>query len=327
MRTITFAQATLEAMAVTMKEDPAVFVMGEDLARQGGIFGQFKGLAEQFPERVIDTPISETFIVGGGVGAALAGARPVVDMHYADFLGVAMDEVFNQMAKAQFMFGGQTKMPIVLRAPDGQMNNCAAQHTQSVEAWFTHIPGLKVVSPSNPYDAKMTLIAAIHSDDPVVYFENKILLRESGEVPEIEDEIPYELGKARIEREGTDVTIVSYSIGMKHARTAADALEKKGFHPEVIDLISLLPWDKNTVLSSVRKTHRLCILHESIKQGGFGGEIAATAAEEAFDALEAPILRIGAPFCPSPFSPTLEPQVRLSDEKIINDLLKLLAYK
>lgn len=327
MRTITFAQATLEAMAVTMKEDPAVFVMGEDLARQGGIFGQFKGLAEQFPERVIDTPISETFIVGGGVGAALAGARPVVDMHYADFLGVAMDEVFNQMAKAQFMFGGQTKMPIVLRAPDGQMNNCAAQHTQSVEAWFTHIPGLKVVSPSNPYDAKMTLIAAIHSDDPVVYFENKILLRESGEVPEIEDEIPYELGKARIEREGTDVTIVSYSIGMKHARAAADALEKEGFHPEVIDLISLLPWDKDTVLSSVRKTHRLCILHESVKQGGFGGEIAATAAEEAFDALEAPILRIGAPFCPSPFSPTLEPQVRLSDEKIINDLLKLLAYK
>lgn len=325
MRTITFAQATLEAMAVTMKEDPSVFVMGEDLARQGGIFGQFKGLADKFPERVIDTPISETFIVGGGVGAALAGARPVVDMHYADFLGVAMDEVFNQMAKAQFMFGGQTKMPIVLRAPDGQMNNCAAQHTQSVEAWFTHIPGLKVVSPSNPYDAKMTLIAAIRSDDPVVYFENKILLRESGEVPEIEDEIPYELGKARIEREGTDVTIVSYSIGMKHARAAADALEKKGFHPEVIDLISLLPWDKDTVLSSVRKTHRLCILHESIKQGGFGGEIAATAAEEAFDALKAPILRIGAPFCPSPFSPALEPQVRLSDEKIINDLLKLLA--
>ena len=175
MRTITFAQATLEAMAVTMEEDPAVFVMGEDIARQGGIFGQFKDLARQFPDRVIDTPISETFIVGGGVGAALAGARPVVDMHYADFLSVAMDEVFNQMAKARFMFGGQAKMPIVLRAPDGQLTNGAAQHTQSVEAWFTHIPGLKVVSPSNPYDAKMTLITAIRSDDPVIYFENKTL--------------------------------------------------------------------------------------------------------------------------------------------------------
>ncbi len=327
MRTITFAQATLEAMAVTMAEDPTVFVMGEDLARQGGIFGQFKGLASQFPNRVIDTPISETFIVGGGVGAALAGARPVVDMHYADFLSVAMDEVFNQMAKARFMFGGQAKMPIVLRAPDGQLTNGAAQHTQSVEAWFTHIPGLKVVSPSNPYDAKMTLIAAIRSDDPVIYFENKTLLKESGEVPETADEAPYELGKARVEREGTDVTIVSYSIGMKHARAAADALEKKGYHAEVIDLISLLPWDRETVLRSVRKTHRLCVLHESIKQGGFGGEIAATVAEEAFDALKAPILRIGAPFCPSPFSPALEPQVRLSDEKIIRDLLNLLEYR
>ena len=260
------------------------------------------------------------------MGAALAGARPVVDMHYADFLSVAMDEVFNQMAKARFMFGGQAKMPIVLRAPDGQLTNGAAQHTQSVEAWFTHIPGLKVVSPSNPYDAKMTLIAAIRSDDPVIYFENKTLLKESGEVPELADEAPYELGKARVEREGADVTIVSYSIGMKHARAAADALEKRGYSAEVIDLISLLPWDREAVLRSVRKTHRLCVLHESIKQGGFGGEIAATVAENAFDALKAPILRIGAPFCSSPFSPTLEPQVRLSDEKITRDLLKLLEY-
>ena len=247
-------------------------------------------------------------------------------MHYADFLSVAMDEVFNQMAKARFMFGGQAKMPIVLRAPDGQLTNGAAQHTQSVEAWFTHIPGLKVISPSNPYDAKMTLIAAIRSDDPVIYFENKTLLKESGEVPELADEVPYELGKARVEREGADVTIVSYSIGMKHARAAADALKKRGYSAEVIDLISLLPWDREAVLRSVRKTHRLCILHESVKQGGFGGEIAATVVEDAFDALKAPILRIGAPFCPSPFSPTLEPQVRLSDEKIIRDLLKLLEY-
>ena len=161
----------------------------------------------------------------------------------------------------------------------------------------------------------------------MIYFENKTLLKESGEVPELADEAPYELGKARVEREGADVTIVSYSIGMKHARAAADALEKRGYSAEVIDLISLLPWDREAVLRSVRKTHRLCILHESIKQGGFGGEIAATVAEDAFDALKAPILRIGAPFCPSPFSPTLEPQVRLSDEKITRDLLKLLEYR
>lgn len=321
MRNITFAQATLEAMAYTMEKDPAVFVMGEDLARQGGIFGQFTGLAAQFPGRVIDTPISETFIVGGGVGAALAGARPVVDMHYADFLSVAMDEVFNQMAKARFMFGGQAHMPIVLRAPDGQLKNGAAQHTQSVESWFVHIPGLKIVSPSNPYDAKMTLIAAIESDDPVIYFENKILLKEAAPSPEIEDEQPYTIGKARVERSGSDITIVSYSIGMKNARAVADSLKENGISAEVIDLITLLPWDREAVLASVRKTHRLCVMHESIKQGGFGAEIAATVAEEAFDALKAPILRIGAPFCPSPFSPSLEPEVHLKNDEIIKQIM------
>ena len=177
MRTITFSQATLEAMEEEMSNDEKVFVMGEDLARQGGIFGQFKGLSGKFPGRVIDTPISETFIIGGGVGAALAGARPVVDMHFADFIGVCMDEVLNQMAKARFMFGGQAKVPLVLRAPDGMTIQGAAQHSQSLEAWFTHIPGIKVVAPSDPYKAKMVLKAAIESDDPVIYFENKILYK------------------------------------------------------------------------------------------------------------------------------------------------------
>lgn len=320
MRTITFAQATLEAMAETMERDPAVFVMGEDLARQGGIFGQFKGLAQQFPGRVIDTPISETFIVGGGVGAALAGARPVLDMHYADFMSVAMDEVFNQMAKARYMFGGQAKMPVVLRAPDGLTTNGAAQHSQSVEAWFTHIPGLKVVAPSNPYDAKMVLIAAIESDDPVIYFENKTLFAQSGELPEVADQVPYTLGQARIEREGSDITIVSYAIGMKHARAVADDLACDGIRAEVIDLITLSPWDEETVLNSVKKTGRLCVLHEAVKQCGLGAEIAATAAEKAFDSLVSPVLRYGAPFCPVPFSPTLEPMVRLSAEKIAADI-------
>lgn len=316
MRNLTFAQATCEAMAETMAKDDTIFVMGEDLARQGGIFGQFKGLPEQFPGRIIDTPISETFIVGGGVGAALAGARPVVDMHFADFIGVSMDEVLNQMAKARYMFGGQAKVPLVLRAPDGLTFQGAAQHSQCLEAWFPHIPGIKVVTPSNPYDAKMVLIAAIESDDPVIYFENKILYKEKGELPEVADQVPYEIGKARVEREGTDVTIVSYSIGMKNARGAADLLAKDGIKAEVIDLISLSPWDKETVLNSVKKTHRLCVVHEAVKQGGFGAEISATVAEEAMEYLDAPILRYGAPFCPIPFAPTLEKMVRIYPEDL-----------
>ncbi len=316
MRELTFSQATCEAMAETMEKDDKIFVMGEDLARQGGIFGQFKGLPEKFPGRIIDTPISETFIIGGGVGAALAGARPVVDMHFADFIGVAMDEVFNQMAKARYMFGGQAKVPLVLRAPDGMTFQGAAQHSQCVEAWFPHIPGIRVVAPSNPYDAKMVLIAAIESDDPVIYFENKILYKEKGKLPEIADQTPYTIGKARVEREGSDVTIVSYSIGMKNARGAADLLAKDGIKAEVIDLITLSPWDKEAVLNSVKKTHRLCVVHEAVKQGGFGAEISATVAEEVMEYLDAPILRYGAPFCPIPFAPTLEKMVRVYPEDL-----------
>ena len=306
MRKITFAQATQEAMAETMAKDDTIFAMGEDLARQGGIFGQFKGLPQEFPGRIIDTPISETFIIGGGVGAALAGARPVVDMHFADFIGVPMDEVFNQMAKARYMFGGQAKVPLVLRAPDGMTIQGAAQHSQCVEAWFTHIPGVKVVAPSNPYDAKMVLKAAIECDDPVIYFENKILYKEKGE--------------AKVVKEGKDVTIVSYSIGMKNAKGAAELLAKDGIDAEVIDLITLSPWDKETVLNSVKKTHRLCIVHEAVKQSGFGAEISATVAEEAMEYLDAPILRYGAPFCPIPFAPTLEKMVRVFPEDLVKGI-------
>ena len=320
MRKITFAQATLEAMAEEMARDDKIFVMGEDIARQGGIFGQFKGLPAQFPGRVLDTPISETFIVGGGVGAALAGARPVVDMHFADFIGVCMDEVFNQMAKARYMFGGQATLPLVLRAPDGMTIQGAAQHSQCVESWFAHIPGIQVVAPSNPYDAKMVLKAAIRSDDPVLYFENKILYKEKGDVPEIADEEEYTIGKAKVVKEGKDVTIVSYSIGMKNAIGAAELLAKEGIDAEVIDLITISPWDKEAVLNSVKKTHRLCIVHEAVKQGGFGAEIAATVAEEALEYLDAPILRYGAPFCPIPFAPTLEKKVRIFPEDLVKGI-------
>lgn len=324
MRKITFAQATLEAMAEEMAKDERIFVMGEDLARQGGIFGQFKGLPDQFPGRVIDTPISETFIIGGGVGAALAGSRPVVDMHFADFIGVSMDEVFNQMAKARYMFGGQAKVPLVLRAPDGMTIQGAAQHSQCVEAWFTHIPGVVVVAPSNPYDAKMVLKASMDSDDPVLYFENKILYKEKGEVPELGEEEPYTLGKAKIARGGKDVTIVSWSIGMKNALGAAELLTKEGIEAEVIDLVTLSPWDKETVLESVKKTHRLCVVHEAVKQSGFGAEISATVAEEAMEYLDAPILRYGAPFCPIPFAPTLEKKVRIFPEDLVKGIKGML---
>lgn len=320
MRTTSFAEATLEAMEEEMLNDDKIYVMGEDIARQGGVFGQFKGLAPKFPGRVIDTPISETFIIGGGVGSALAGARPVVDMHFADFIGVCMDEVLNQMAKARYMFGGQAKVPLVLRAPDGMTIQGAAQHSQALEAWFTHIPGVKVVAPSDPYKAKMVLKAAIESDDPVIYFENKILYKQKGEVPEKEDEVPYEIGKADIVREGTDVTIVSYSIAMTQALAAADMLEKEGISAEVIDLVTLSPWDKEAVLASVKKTHRLCIVHEAVKQSGFGAEISATVAEEAIDQLDAPVLRYGAPFCPIPFAPTLEQMVRVHPEDLVEGI-------
>lgn len=320
MRKMTFAQATLEAMAEEMKKDDKVYVIGEDIARQGGVFGQFKGLGQEFPGRVIDSPISETFIIGGGVGAAMVGARPVVDMHFVDFVGVCMDEILNQMAKARYMFGGQTKIPLTMRAPDGMTMGGAAQHSQSLESFFIHIPGVQVVTPSNPYDAKMVLKAAIESDNPVLYFENKILYKEKGEVPEIGEEEPYTLGKARVEREGKDVTIVSYSIGMKNARGAADLLAKEGIEAEVIDLITLSPWDKETVLNSVKKTHRLCIVHEAVKQGGFGAEISATVAEEAMEYLDAPILRYGAPFCPIPFAPTLEKMVKVVPEDLVKGI-------
>ena len=315
MREISFSEATLEAMSEEMERDSSVFVLGEDIARQGGIFGQFKGLPQKFgTERVLDTPISETAIVGAAVGAALAGMRPVADMHFADFIGVCMDEVFNQMAKVRFMFGGQCKVPMVLRAPDGIIRSAAAQHSQSVEAWFMHIPGVKVVIPSNPADAKGLLKAAIRSDDPVLYFEHKVLFPMKGPVPDGEHIVP--IGKANVSRKGKDVTIVSYSLMMHRALEAAEKLAAEGIQAEVIDLRTISPIDKETIFDSVRKTKRLVIVHEAVKQGGVGAEISALVAEEMIDWLDAPIRRIGAPFVPVPFSPPLEQLVKISADHI-----------
>ncbi len=321
MREITFSQATLEAMAEEMRLDEDIIVMGEDIVRQGGIFGQFKGLPAEFGERIMDTPISETAIIGASVGAALAGLRPVADMHYADFLGVAMDEVFNQMAKIRYMFGGQTTVPMVIRAPDGLSLSAAAQHSQSIEAWFMNIPGLMVVTPSNPADAKGLLKSAIRDNNPVIYFENKILYKEKGPVPDGEYFVP--IGKAKVAKEGADITIVSYSIAMKKAYEVADLLAKDGINAEIIDLRTIVPYDKETILESVKKTHRLAIIHEAVKQGGVGSEIAAYVAEEAVEYLDAPIKRFGAPFTPVPFSPPLENAYRLNSEKIAKELKDL----
>ena len=315
MREISFSEATLEAMSEEMERDSSVFVLGEDIARQGGIFGQFKGLPQKFgTDRVLDTPISETAIVGAAVGAALAGMRPVADMHFADFIGVCMDEVFNQMAKVRYMFGGQCKVPMVLRAPDGIIRSAAAQHSQSVEAWFMHIPGLKVVIPSNPADAKGLLKAAIRSDDPVLYFEHKVLFPMKGPVPDGDHIVP--IGKANVSRKGKDVTIVSYSLMMNRALEAAEKLAAEGIEAEVIDLRTISPIDKDTIFESLRKTKRLVIVHEAVKQGGVGAEISALVAEEMIDWLDAPIRRIGAPFVPVPFSPPLEQLVKISADHI-----------
>ncbi len=323
MKTITFSQATLEAMDEEMSRDPSVFVMGEDIARQGGIFGQFKGLPDKFGfDRVKDTPISETAIIGAAVGAALAGMRPVADMHFADFIGVSMDEVYNQMAKALYMFGGQKSVPLVLRAPDGIINSAAAQHSQVMEAWFAHIPGVKVVIPSNPADAKGLLKSAIRDDNPVIYFEHKALFPKSGEVPEGEHLV--EIGKARIDREGSDLTIVSWSMMMHHAAQAADKLASEGVSVELIDLRSISPYDKEAILKSVAKTGRLCVAHEAVKQAGFGGEIAAMVAEEALDCLDAPIVRVGAPISPIPNAPNLEKAYKVTADTIYDAVKKIL---
>lgn len=323
-REITFAEATLEAMQEEMRRDPSVFVLGEDIARQGGIFGQFKGLPQEFGYlRVLDTPISETAIVGAGLGAALTGSRPVIDMHFADFMGVAGDEIINQIAKIRYMFGGQVRVPLVIRAPDGAIRSAAAQHSQSVEGWFINVPGLQIVAPATPYDAKGLLKSAIRSDNPVIYFENKVCYRQKGPVPEEEYLIP--IGKADIKRPGKDATVITYSIMLYRCLEAADILAREGIDIEVVDLRSLSPWDVETVLTSVKKTGHALVAHEAVRFGGFGAEVAATIQELAFDWLDAPVARVGAAFTPIPFSPPLEKTVIPQVNHVVEAVQALVA--
>ena len=314
-RMISCSAAICEALAGEMSRDETIFIIGEDLVAHGGIFGQFKGLPERFPGRLIDTPISEACIVGAGLGAALTGMRPLVDMHFADFVTCAMDEIVNQTAKIRYMFGGQVKVPMVIWAPDGAGLSAAAHHSQSLESWFIHAPGLKVVVPSEPADVKGLLTAAIREDDPVIFFQHKKLFAKEGPVPDGEYVVP--LGKAAIKRPGTGATILTYGSGLYLSLEAANQLAGMGIEAEVIDLRTLKPLDFETIAASVRKTNRAVVVHEACLSGGFGAEVSARIHSDLFDDLDAPVLRVAARDVPMPFSPGMEKFVLPKVEDVI----------
>lgn len=310
---MTYGEAAKNALREEMHRDPTVWALGEDL-RRGGVFGQYKGLPEEFgPDRISDAPISEAAIMGVAVGAALSGTRPVVEMRFADFALCAVDELVNQAAKARYMFGGQAKVPIVVREPMGMWRSSAAQHSQSLESWYTHIPGLVVVCPSSPVDNYGLLKSAIRCDDPVVYMEHKNLWALEGEV---DNNDPLPLGRRRLLRTGDDLTLLSWSATVHQAMAAAETLESEGASVEVIDLRTLWPWDKERVFDSVKKTGRLIIAHESVQAGGFGAEIAATVSDVLFRDLKAPVKRLGAPRVPIAYAPPLEDTVRVTADMI-----------
>lgn len=311
MPIMTYAEAARLAVAEAMRADPTVWCVGEDLGR-GGVFRQYAGLIEEFgPKRISDAPISEAAIMGAAFGAALAGTRPIVEMRFADFALCATDELVNQIAKARFMFGGQSRAPMVIRKPMGMWRSSAAQHSQSLESWYVHIPGLVVVCPATPQDNYAMMSAAIACDDPVVYLEHKDIWALEGEV---DTSRPAEFGKAVIRRRGTDVTLVSWSNCANVCVDAAAHLATKGIDADVIDLISLWPWDKTAVLESVAKTGRLVVAQESVAVGGFGAEVVATVAQNAD--LKARPERLGSPRGLIAYAPNLENQMRVTADMI-----------
>ncbi|HEY3364671.1 MAG TPA: alpha-ketoacid dehydrogenase subunit beta [Symbiobacteriaceae bacterium] len=317
MKELTLSQAVNEALAEELERDPAVFLIGEDIGLHGGAFGVTKGLHERFgPTRLRQTPIAEAAIAGAAVGAALVGARPVAELMYIDFVTIAMDQIVNQGAKARYMFGGKAKMPVVVRAPFGAGRANAGQHSQSLEAWLCHVPGLKVVMPSCPADAKGLLKSAIRDDNMVIFLESKHLYFQKGPVPEEEYLTP--LGVADIKRAGKDVTVVATGRMVSFALAAAETLSKEGVDVEVLDPRTLWPLDKQAIIDSVKKTGRLVTVHEAVKRFGFGAEIAALIAEsDAFDYLEAPVQRVAAAEVPVPFSRKLEDLYLPDEAKII----------
>jgi pyruvate dehydrogenase E1 component beta subunit len=304
-RKLTYGAAFNEAVRQAMEADADVFCAGEDIGAFGGVFQTYAGLQAQFGvERVVDTPISEQAIIGLGVGAAVTGLRPIVDLMFMDFICVAMDQIVNQAAKLKYMFGGEATLPLTITTAGGAGLSAAAQHSQSLEALLCHIPGLKVVYPSNPYDMKGLMTACIREDNPTVMVKHKRLLGMSAIVPEEAYAIP--LGSAHIARAGTDVTVVAYGRMLNESLVAAKQLADEGIDCEVIDPRTLQPLDTETIVASVRRTNRAIVVHEAVRFGGLGAEIAAQIQEEAFDHLDGPVARVGAPFSPVPFSPALE---------------------
>lgn len=324
MREISYRQALQEALREEMRRDESVFLLGEDIAEFGGSYKVTAGLLQEFgPERVRNTPISEAAIVGAALGAALVGMRPVAELMYVDFCAIAMDQIVNQVAKVRYMFGGKAKASLVIRTQGGAGRSSAAQHAQSLEAWFVHIPGLRVVQPSTPYDAKGLLKTAIRDDNPVIFIEHKLLYLVQGPVPEEEYLIPF--GKADIKRAGTDVTVIATSRMVHRALAAAEKLAPTGIDVEVVDPRTLNPLDEETLLNSVRKTQRLVIVHEAYERGGIGAEIAALMATKAIDSLDAPIERVAGLNTPMPFSPKLEDYVVPSEERIIAGIKRVVG--
>jgi pyruvate/2-oxoglutarate/acetoin dehydrogenase E1 component len=306
MRELSYLEAVREALRQEMQRDERVFIIGEDVGVYGGAFGVTLGLVEEFgEERVMDTPISELGIAGAITGAALVGMRPVGEIMFMDFTTIAMEQLVNQAAKMRFMFGGTIEVPFVLRTPAGSGTGAAAQHSQSLENWFVHVPGLKVVMPSTPYDVKGLLLSSIRDDNPVIFVEHKLLYKTKGPVPEEPYTIP--LGTAEVKREGRDLTIVATSIMVKRSLEAAEQLAQEGIEAEVVDPRTLKPLDEETIVRSVMKTGRVLIVHEACKTGGYGGELAAViAGSEAFDYLDAPIIRLAGRDIPIPYNPNLE---------------------
>jgi 2-oxoisovalerate dehydrogenase E1 component beta subunit len=323
---ISYLEAIREALFEEMRRDPSVFVLGEDVGPYGGAFGVTAGIVEEFGEaRCLDTPISESAIIGVSIGASQRGYRPVAEMQFADFITCGFDQIVNQAATLRYRCGGRVTCPIVVRAPSGGNVGGGLYHSQNPEAWFVHRAGLKVVAPSTPWDAKGLLKAAIRDDNPVVYFEHKYLYRRAkGPVPEGDEIVP--IGVAAIRRTGTDVTLVTYGAMVQQSLEASDRLAKEGIEVEVIDLRSLMPYDKAAVFSSVEKTGRLVIVHEDVKTLGIGAELAASVVEERFDVLDAPVMRVTYPDTHPPFSQVLENYCLPNADTISEALRQLAAY-
>lgn len=321
MTSMSYARAIALALGEAMEADPRVFLLGEDVGF-GGAYGATQGLRDRFgATRVRDTPISETAIVGFSVGAALAGWRPVPEIMHFDFVAIAMDQVVNQAAKLRYMTGGRAIVPMVIRCGAGGWLNAAAQHSQSLESWFTHIPGLKVAAAGTPADVRDLLRTAIEDDNPVLVVEALPLYEISGEVPDAR--VPLRLGEARVKRSGSDVTLVTWGSTVPMTLEAAATLAAEGIEAEVIDLISLVPWDEDAVLASLARTHRLVVVHQAHRRSGFGAEIAARVMERGFDLLDAPVARVGALDAPIPFSTPLEQFVLPSADRIVNAVRRM----